>query len=190
MNHVSTSVRCLEVERVLARSVFSGQKAVVDHPAVNFVGFYACWLACVLGGDEWILIPLGLITLHFVFVDNKQREISFSLAACFFGLLVDSALSVSGVFVFANDALMPLWLGVLWLAFSTTFNRGLAFLQGRVGLTFALAGVGGASSYVSGYYLGAVDFGYSTTNTLLILFAVWTFMLPFLLWLRSLLDRS
>jgi hypothetical protein len=175
--------------KVFLRSVCAGSRSYIDHPIVNLAGFYLCWILCVLGGDQWLLFPLGLLTLHFVLSSNKPREISYAMFVCLLGVMVDGGLSLAGVFVFEGGAIIPLWLCVLWLAFSTTFNRSLLFLKARMLLAFCLGGLGGASSYLSGYLLGVVRFNYSLTQTMLIVFCIWTFLVPVLLRVREHFDE-
>ena len=94
------------------------------------------------------------------------------------GIFVDGYLSFIGLFAFANDALVPFWLIVLWFGFSITLQRGLKFLNKHWIFAALLGSFGGSTSYLSGYYLGAVDFGFSFKTSLIILVLHWLVLMP------------
>ncbi len=153
----------------------------VDHPLFNFLWFYAVWLTCVLGREEAWFIAIALIVFHYALVRNRLNEFYFAATSLVIGAAVDTLLSFYDVFIFENDRLMPVWLLILWFAFPSTINRGIKFLKRNIYLAVGVGGFGGASSYISGEYFGAVEFGHSYLLTSIILFLHWGIMIPILI---------
>ena len=149
---------------------------LIEHPAFNCVWFYAIWLLLVLGRNDFVFLPLFLLAFHHVFVDGKRSEWLLVASIASLGICADSVISYFNVLEFENDTLMPLWLIVLWLAFASTINRGLKFLHNHIALAFIFGGIGGASSYISGKYFGAVEFSFSFNHTAALLFVHWAIL--------------
>lgn len=164
---------------------------LIEHPAFNFVWFYCLWFVCVLGANDWLFLAIVVLLFHFIFTSEPRNDFLLSSVIGFIGLCVDCLLSIAGVFEFANNALIPLWLIVLWLGFPLTLRRGLKFLVRFPRLSVLAGSVGGASSYWSGFAFGRVDFAYSTEMTLLILLFVWALLFPALMFLsHRILDAT
>ncbi|KEA61767.1 hypothetical protein ADIMK_3914 [Marinobacterium lacunae] len=53
-----------------------------------------------------------------------------------------------------------------------------------------LGGIAGSGSYLLGARLGAVELGYSTTTSLLVLMPIWALLLPALLRYSQQFDRT
>ena len=164
-------------------------RKTIENPIFNFVWFYSIWLLCVVGGNNWILIPCLLLTLHHICVANRERELVMVVCVGAVGMVTDTLLSAVNVFVFADDLLFPLWLGVLWLAFASILNRSLKFLKRHSLLAMVGGGIGGALSYLSASYLGAVDFGYDRATTMIVLFVHWAILFPVSLYMAHHLSR-
>ena len=163
------------------RKVSLPKRDWVDHPLVNFLWFYSVWLTCVLGkNDTWVL-ALMLIGVHYLFVKNRLNEIYFATISLVIGVTTDAILSYFNIFIFEGNELVPIWLVVLWLGFPSTLNRGLKFLKSNITIAVFVGGFGGASSYVSGMYFGAVEFSYSLMTTSIILVIHWGILIPVLL---------
>ena len=163
--------------------------SLIDHPLFNFIWFYSIWLLLVLGKDQFIPVFIALIAFHYCFVRDKKFELTFVGACALIGISFDALLSYAGVFKFDDNLLMPLWLVCLWVAFPSTLTRGLRFLKRNVFLCVFLGGFGGASSYFSGAYFGAVEFGYDPITTGLILFIHWAILFPVLMYLSGALKK-
>ncbi len=155
---------------------------------LNVLLFEAGWLACVIGGSGIALFVVPPLLLgHWYWLARGAREWQGIALGTALGVSVDSALHAAGVFVFSGAFVVdgvalgvPLWLGLLWLLFLTTFNHALRWLRGRLWLATLLGALGGPSSYLAGVYLGAAGFGLSTLPALLLLAAVWAVLTPLL----------
>jgi hypothetical protein len=144
----------------------------------NAIWFQTTWFCAVLGRESFLPLTAALIVLHLVLVPDRGKEIRQLAAVAAVGIGVDAFLSASGVFIFTNDALIPLWLIGLWLAFATTFTRSLSFLASRP-LLAALAGaIVVPFNYGVGARLGAVEFGYSLPVAFGVMAAIWAILLP------------
>ncbi len=63
---------------------------------------------------------------------NKDEAWKSLFGIVFTGILIDSILSLSGIFNFENQFAwfpIPLWLVLLWLAFAMTLPYGFAFIS-------------------------------------------------------------
>ena len=163
--------------------------SLIDHPLFNFIWFYSIWLLLVLGKNQFISIFVVLMAFHYFFVRDKRYELTFVSICAVIGIAFDGLLSYTGVFIFDNNILMPPWLICLWFAFPSALTRGLRFLNKSWLLCVVLGGFGGASSYLSGAYFGAVEFGYDTMTTGIILVVHWAILFPVLMYISSALKK-
>ena len=76
----------------------------------NALWFQALWFCVVLGRD--LLLPLSLLLLvaHIWLAGDRRSEVRQLLFVGGMGILVDVALGVAGVYIFAGGVLVPLWL--------------------------------------------------------------------------------
>ncbi|WP_086933864.1 DUF2878 domain-containing protein [Agarilytica rhodophyticola] len=150
---------------------------------VNFAFFYLVWVLCVLGQGQFLAVIAILITMHFVLSPSKNTDAKVVFMLAGIGITVDILLTLFGVFVF-NESFFPLWLVILWVAFCLTLNHCFSWLP-RVPVFWQaiLGAIGGASSYLAGYFLEAVDFTYSILFTGIIVAAVWSTLVPFFCYL-------
>lgn len=157
------------------------------HTIINAVLFQCLWFSAVMYGWQWGLVPLLLLSAHFI-VSVKVwslRLLPFAVAA--FGMLFNSVLAYLGVYQFNADDLLfldslPLWLTFMWLGFAMTLPLSLAWLF-RFRVLFVLFfALGGPASYFAGMKLGALNFD---ASSLLILSIEWSLLaLLSLLFLR------
>ena len=150
----------------------------------NALWFQSTWFCTVLGREDLLFVSLGLIGLHVFLVPQRRLEIRQLALLGGTGIAVDTGLSLIGVFQFAGGALMPGWLACLWLAFSTTPGRSLAFLGARPWLTALAGGLVFPFNYFAGSRLGAVEFGWPLWQSLLIMALIWSLLLPALYYLH------
>jgi hypothetical protein len=156
--------------------------------ALAFNGFWA--LACV-GQDKTLFITGVVLIALILATDNIARTCLLAARITTIGLLVDSVLTRSEVFIFPDHTFVPLWLGLLWAGFSTTLARSLKFLNRHLTLAALFGAIGGPSSYFAGQRFGAVEFGYELMPTLLLLAAIWACLLPLFFGLtRQLYDEE
>ena len=114
---------------------------------LTLCGFEMTWFACVIGdykGFPSLGIILGLIylTLFFYFSIDRVKAIKTCLKYSVLGIIFDSFLSYSGLYVINSSFMfgfIPIWLVVLWISFSTLFVDILIFLKKRPLISF-LAG--------------------------------------------------
>ena len=112
------------------------------------------------------------------------------------GTLIDTALTVSGVFIFteaqANISLLPIpiWLSLLWAGFAGTVYHSLTVFKGRP----LLAALGGAIfaplSYIAGANFDAVELGFTIPITFVIIGVVWSIVFPFCFYLSTVFVSS
>ena len=164
---------------------------------VSFVGLQIGWFACVLGaahGYAWLgpTVVLPALAIHVRTQPRAARrtEIAVLALAALAGFFLDTALLRAGVISVAGAEVSPAWLIVLWptLAAATSSTGSLASLSRRPILGALLGAVGGAAAYRSGSALGALSLAESPARSLVVLFVVWSGVLPALFWLR--LRRS
>lgn len=161
----------------------------------NFVGFQACWFACVLGaarGMEW-LGPLS-VALFLGWALTRSNNVGSELAslalAAVLGTLVDTLQLQMGWLTYAGTplagVLAPAWIVALWVVFAMTFDSSLAWLARRRAWFAAFGAVGAPFSYWGGVRLGAVSFGEPLWPSILGISACWGAALPLASWA---LDR-
>lgn len=153
-------------------------RALTERLWFNALWFQSTWFSCVLGREHWLPLTIAMLALHFVLVANPLAEARRLAPIALAGIVVDSLLSLVGVFDFGPGVIIPAWLALLWVAFATTLSRSLSFLGRHVWLAAAVGGIAVPFNYAVGARLGAVDFGLSPVITAVALIAVWAALLP------------
>lgn len=132
---------------------------------LNFLGFQAGWLACVMGAAEgrpWIgpAAVVLIVGLQWSVLWRRRALLALFAIAAAFGYAADSILTLGGLMEFPPQAQLgapsTLWMSALWVNFASTFEASLAWLQGRGALAAALGAVGGPLAYWGGQELGAI----------------------------------
>lgn len=148
----------------------------------NIVAFNLTWLACVVGREDylWLAAPAVLVYVTQL-VRHRVIELSKLLPLIAIGISIDVLLTALGIFQFNTGGLLiPAWLMVLWVAFSTTLFLSLQMI-GRYKMLAALCGALVIPfNYAIGERLGAVSFGDAYLVALLSMSAVWIIALPLL----------
>ena len=153
----------------------------------NLVAFNLIWLGCVIGREQywWAFAPVvfGYLAL---LVQRRILRLGKFLMLFGLGVGIDSLLTVLGVFQFGPTIfLIPLWLVLLWAAFTTTLFLSLEV----VGRSKWFAAICGALAfpfnYAVGGRLGAVSFGMTDSLTLAALSTIWAIVLPTMFWLAE-----
>lgn len=156
---------------------------------LNILGFQSGWFLCVVFADQptvGILATGTVIMLHTLLVMEDRREWWLMLMVIVTGSLIDSLLGLFGVLIYADNGshlLLPLWLFLLWILFSTLIQHSLHWLQSRLWLAAILAGVSAPSSYWVGARLTDTGLGLGTATSLLVIGFYWALLLPAYLWL-------
>ncbi len=142
-------------------------------------------------GNAFVPVVLIWLVLHLRSCASRSAEGLFVLLVMVAGSVLDSALIYFGVFVFQSDSLfIPLWLVAIWLSFALTINGCLAFLRSSIRLQMVAGMVLAPLSYIAGSSFGAVEFGYSTPVTFVILSVLWTMLLPSIYYLNQLIRAK
>lgn len=153
----------------------------------NLIAFNVIWPAIVIGRDTliWLLAPTVLLYAALLIARGRVKTSQIVLPAAA-GILVDTCLSLSGVYQFENtSSLLPVWMIVLWFAFATTLSQSLAIL-GRNKLIASMVGALAVPlNYIVGERLGAMSFGYDMFLTVVVMSVVWAVLLPLLFYLAQ-----
>jgi hypothetical protein len=160
---------------------------------LNIILFQAVWVAAVMGaahGKEWygpLAVALSL-SVHFMLIDNRGRELVLLLVAGILGLGFDTAMSAAGV-VTPRGHILPHpfsqpWMVSLWLNFASTLNVSLEWLKRSYLLASAFGAVGGTFAYYSGARLGAT-LALPDIYGIMILAVGWGIMNPILVWIAK-----
>jgi len=164
---------------------------------INFVLFQLAWFACVLGAANslpWLGVAITMLVLAWHFYHSKQAkyELVLILAALLIGAVFDQLmLSMNWVNYQAHgwsQNLVPVWILALWLAFASTLNLSLAWMQGRYLIAVLFGGGGGPLAYFGAEKLGAVSL--SGTTSLITLGIGWAMITPLLLVVARKLNQA
>jgi hypothetical protein len=97
------------------------------------------------------------------------------------GITIDSSLTFFGIFIFPESSLIiPFWLIVLWINFSTTLTLSLSFIGKNKLVAFGLGATALPFNYTVGERLGAVTFGDPYLFSILAIALVWSVSFPIL----------
>ncbi|MBR9726585.1 DUF2878 domain-containing protein [Shewanella intestini] len=147
----------------------------------NVGGFQTIWWLGVLYHNQFVAISLSIIAIHFLLSSQKLKDAKLMAIVAITGMVIDSLLTLSGVFIFN---VTPYWLGLLWMMFALSLPYSLAFLTRiPVGYQALAGGVSGAMSYLAGAKLLAVDLGYGFVTSTILLVVIWSLLLPVLVFI-------
>lgn len=157
-------------------------KQIVTSKFLNIIVFNLLWVGLVLGRDSLIHITLPSLLIYLGcllrFSDLKVHQI---LLPALIGITIDSSLTFFGIFIFPeSNLIIPFWLIVLWINFSTTLNLSLSFIGKGKLVAFGLGATALPFNYTVGERLGAVIFGEPYFFSILILVLVWSVSFPIL----------
>jgi len=156
---------------------------LVDRIWFNAIWFQATWFCCVLGRESWLPLALLSVGLHFVLVQDRLSELRCLLPVALAGISVDAVLTLTGVFVFDNHWLVPLWLVILWWVFAAALYRSFAEIGQSMWLAALLGSIAVPFNYLVGAGLGAVSLPLGNMMTAGLLALVWAALLPALFWI-------
>jgi hypothetical protein len=161
----------------------------------NFLLYQVAWFACVLGAAAGLpLIGTAVsgvvVGLRLASAARPAAELQLILLAGLIGGAWESLLvGMDWVHYRGGElpGLAPSWIVALWLAFATTFNVSLRWLQGRPGAAALLGLAGGPLAWWAGARLGALEL----VDAGLALSAIglgWAVLMPLLLALAAWLN--
>ena len=157
-------------------------KQIVTSKFLNIIVFNLLWIGLVLGRDSLIHLTLPSLLIYLACLlrigDLKVHQI---LLPAIIGITIDSSLTFFGIFIFADSSLIiPFWLIVLWINFSTTITLSLSFIGKSKLVAFGLGATALPFNYTVGERLGAVTFGEPYLFSILTLALVWSVSFPIL----------
>lgn len=164
---------------------------------INFILFQLAWFACVIGaaqGLPWlgVIVTLLILAWHFFHAKQRKYELILILSALIIGAFFDQfILSMEWVSYQAHgwsSGLVPAWILALWVAFASTLNLSLAWMQGRYLIAVLFGASGGPLAYFGAQNIGAVYL--PETASYVALAVGWAVITPALLHLASRLNHS
>ncbi|PKG38481.1 DUF2878 domain-containing protein [Psychromonas sp. Urea-02u-13] len=152
----------------------------------NFLSFQSAWFVAVTLQQQGILILITLLICHFLMSRYRVRDFYSVFFITLLGSLVDLICAFTGLFLFDDGHLLPLWLLLLWANFALTFHYSMGWLmRSPLVVQAILGGVSGSLSYFSAYKLGAVDYAFTTELTIFALVVIWSVTLPVYVFIAS-----
>ena len=157
-------------------------KQIVTSKFLNIIVFNLLWVGLVLGRESLIHLTLPILLIYLACLlrigDLKVHQILLPAAI---GITIDSSLTFFGIFIFPDSSLIiPFWLIVLWINFSTTITLSLSFIGKSKLVAFGLGATALPFNYTVGERLGAVTFGEPYLFSILVLALVWSVSFPIL----------
>ena len=157
-------------------------KQIVTSKFLNIIVFNLLWVGLVLGRESLLHLTLPSLLIYLACLlrigDLKLHQIFLPAAI---GITIDSSLTFFGIFIFPESILIvPFWLIVLWINFSTTLTLSLSFIGKNKLVAFGLGATALPFNYTVGERLGAVTFGDPYLFSILILVLVWSVSFPIL----------
>lgn len=154
--------------------------------ALNYAGFQAGWLACVMGAGRGLfwLGPLAVAALcaaHLRFSADPKREARRLAAVGLFGLALESAAQGAGLYAYRGAPaawLAPAWIVALWILLAATFDASLGWLERRPWLCAVLGAAASPFSFGAGARLGAAELLWPAPDGIIALSALWFVALP------------
>lgn len=154
---------------------------LTDNPLWISLWFNLCWFVAVVWQNT---VVLGLLLLPLLILITRTQQFSPLIILVMIGVSVDTSFTLLNIFQFNEPAfIIPVWLILLWMCFGIFIIHILSHLP-KSPYWFALIGaISGPFSYVSGYYLEAVEFVLSLHDTIALLSITWAILLPTIAWL-------
>ena len=152
---------------------------------IHIIGFNITWFGLVYWGNAFIPLAFVFLLLHFLFYYQNYNQLILIIVISSIGILTDSLLQYFDVFIFSGVSHIPFWLIMLWVCFSATLPHVLGLL-GKSKLLSIILGLLAPFSYIAGYQLNAVGFGYSLLVVYCLLSIIW--VLQFTLFLKLQTD--
>ena len=157
-------------------------KQIITSKSLNIIIFNLLWLGLVLGRDSLIHLTLPSLLIYLACLlrigDLKVHQI---LLPAIIGIMIDMSLTFFGIFIFPDSSLIvPFWLILLWINFSTTITLSLSFIGKNKLIAFGLGATALPFNYTVGERLGAVTFGEPYLFSIFVLVLVWSVSFPIL----------
>lgn len=163
--------------------------------AINFILFQIAWLACVIGAAKGmpllgVAVTFAVLAWHLHKANNAKPELLLMLAALAIGSCLDQFMLSMQVVAYQEHgwsaSLVPVWIMALWLAFATTLNVSLAWMQGHYFICMLFGAAGGPLAYLGAEKIGAVSLHGNATYIALSI--SWAGVTPLLVYLAAHLN--
>ena len=130
---------------------------------IILTGYQFTWLACVFG-EKYFLnlgIYIGLIylALYLYFSKNKKRSLLICFLIAIPGYLFDSMMIYLSIYQFNSSeviGMLPSWMIILWLSFSTLFDEILVVFKKYQFLGIIFSIILGPFTYYLGEPIGII----------------------------------
>lgn len=150
----------------------------------NFIWFQTIWWTIILFQNDAVIPVFALIGIWVVISPLRLDDMKLMAIMFFVGTIIDGLLTYGGLFIFEEESPLipfwpiPIWLSLLWVAFSGTVYHSMTAFKGR----YILCAMGGAVfaplSYIAGAKFEAVELGTSTVFAYAIIALVWSIIFP------------
>ena len=166
---------------------------------LNAALYTAGWLICVISGargDVWLPTLFTIISVfgqlaywHRTDLNKYWRDLFLLVYATTIGLIMEMVFIGGGILHYATKSSLfylfpPSWLLWLYPLFSLTLNHSLSWIGRSYVIAAVFGGVGGALSYLSGHYLGAVNFGDPLFFSLCVVALFWAIFMCVIVYLN------
>jgi len=130
---------------------------------ITLTGYQFTWLACVFGEKYFINLGIyvGLIylALYLYFSKNKKRSLLICFLIAIPGYLFDSMMIYLSIYQFNSSeviGMLPSWMIILWLSFSTLFDEILVVFKKYQFLGIIFSIILGPFTYYLGEPIGVI----------------------------------
>ncbi|MGP1718156.1 MAG: DUF2878 domain-containing protein [Methylophilus sp.] len=163
----------------------------------NFIAFQLLWWACVLSAKPGLTLTVFVAVVlftaaHLQWIERWQQVLPIFIAAML-GCILDQIGYTMGWVAFeyhhAWISHIPLWMVALWLAFATTLNVSMRWLQRKLVLAAVLGAIFGPLAYLGAVQLGVVKLP-SPIASLAWVALEWAIAMPLLLWVRHAFNHT
>lgn len=139
--------------------------------AINALLFQLIWFIAIFAQWYWLIVPFLFLLCHYVSTSQHKLADSFiCFVVSLYGISVDSLMSWGGLLQYPNhpplvlDNGIPLFLAILWVAFTMTVNRSLMWLVDKGMMFIPLCALVGTLSYLAARSALAVEFSNQTVT--------------------------
>ncbi len=133
---------------------------------LTLTGYQLTWLACVFGDKNFDQPLLGIylgalyLVVYFYFNKNKFKFLKISLSISIPGYFFDSLMVYYSIYEFNVSLIigvLPAWMLILWLSFSTLFDEILTIFKKYKIIGIILSGFLAPLTYYAGEPIGVIS---------------------------------
>ncbi|MBU2872118.1 DUF2878 domain-containing protein [Colwellia sp. E2M01] len=157
---------------------------------LNLIGFNISWFGLIILGNIFIPFVICWLGTHLYYSAQRIAEVKLILCITCIGICVDSIWQLTGVLIFPNELIIPLWLMILWSAFAATVAHSLQILSRSKYLQFAIGFIFPPMSYIAGTSLSSVELGHTLLFTYCLLGVVWAVLMVLFFHLKTVFFKK